>query len=307
MRTYRILLQILGVLLILVGICLYDLFSFLGAFGLLICLLCVIPGLFFLLSPVYLKYKSEQNSQTSSHLSSQLPDWLQNGSAPSSIATSSPNVSTSSPPDPCAPVDIKPFGPCPEQKDGHPLQYSYNMAFTQTPGINVRTDVLVDCEREVDVQANGDLIELVFNDKVIGTISDSSKAQMVSDWKRKGFPCSAIVLRSCVEVILRFYRDKRIGNEWRQQDVFALTSYKSQSKQDMIFSLAPGDELDVDEDENYENSVVVSFSGEPIGKFPKKYALKCLNEGAYGVFFEKLEMTDGEYQDIARPIVRIYW
>ena len=352
MRTYRILLQILGVLLILVGIKLYNLFSFLGAFGLLICLLCVIPGLFFLLASIYLKYKSEQDSQTSSPSPSQLPDWLQSNPTPSSTETSSPNVSPSSSPTPRVtndrpaettagfsnltqnplhsnnssrntnnnslpdwltnnsqpgPVDIKPFGPYPGQKDGHPLQYSYNRPFTKIPGIDIRADVLVDREREVDVQANGDLIELVFNGKVIGTISDSSKAQMVSDWKRKGFPCSAIVLRSCVEVVLRFYRDKRIGNEHRQQNVFALTAYKSDDKQDTILCLSPSDELDLEEDWDHEDSVIVLGIGEPIGKLPKKYATKYLNEGAYCVYFEKYEEVDDEYNYIVKPFIRIYW
>lgn len=347
MRTYRILLQILGILFILVGIGLYKLFSFVGTFALVVLIICTIPGVFFLLLPIHLKRAFERDRQRLASLHSQPSSQLRNRSASTSAETPSPNISTSSSRVPIdrtvettpgfsnltqnplhsnnqsrnnsslpdqltssqqpGPDDIKPFGPYPGQKDGHPLQYSYNRPFTKIPGIDIRADVLVDREREVDVQANGDLIELVFNGKVIGTISDSSKAQMVSDWKRKGFPCSAIVLRSCVEVVLRFYRDKRIGNEQRQQDVFALTAYKSSSKQDTILCLSPGDELDLEEDWEHEDSVIVLGIGEPIGKLPKKYATKYLNEGAYCVYFEKYEEVDDEYNYIVKPFIRIYW
>ena len=430
MRTYRILLQILGILFILVGIGLYKLFSFVGTFALVVLIICTIPGIFFLLLPIHLKRALERDMQrlaslhgqpssqlrnrsaststeaSSSNVStsssrvpidrpvetttgfsnltqnplhsnnqsrsnSSLPDWLRNAPdqqptethtptvtaptsrvvhnlpevnssassnlVPNSTGSNNESRSTNSIPDwlqdlPAqrpprtnpsrntdnlpdqltssqqpGPDDIKPFGPYPGQKDGHPLQYSYNRPFTKIPGIDIRADVLVDREREVDVQANGDLIELVFNGKVIGTISDSSKAQMVSDWKRKGFPCSAIVLRSCVEVVLRFYRDKRIGNEHRQQNVFALTAYKSDDKQDTILCLSPGDELDLEEDWDHEDSVIVLGIGEPIGKLPKKYATKYLNEGAYCVYFEKYEEVDDEYNYIVKPFIRIYW
>lgn len=205
------------------------------------------------------------------------------------------------------PVDIKPFGSYPDQKSGHPLQYSYTLSFIKTPGINIRADVLVDREREVDVRAAGEQIELIFNGQIIGTIANPSKAKMVSDWEKKGFPCSAIVLRSCTEVVLRFYRDKRIGNEWRPQDVFALTAYKSSSKQEMILSLSPGDELEFEEDWNHENSVIVLCMSEPIGKLPKKYATKYLEEGAHSAYFEKYEEMDDEYDYIVKPFIRIYW
>lgn len=251
-------------------------------------------------------------SNNASRNTNSIPDWLRDlpGQRPPRTNSSRntdnlPDQLTSS--QQPGPDDIKPFGPYPGQKDGHPLQYSYNRPFTKIPDIDICADVLVDREREVDVQANGDLIELVFNGKVIGTISDSSKAQMVSDWKRKGFPCSAIVLRSCVEVVLRFYRDKRIGNEHRQQNVFALTAYKSDAKQDTILCLSPGDELDLEEDWDHEDSVIVLGIGEPIGKLPKKYATKYLNEGAYCAYFEKYEEVDDEYNYIVKPFIRIYW
>lgn len=259
----------------------------------------------------------------------QLPDWLSSAQTPTpEMATGSGEFSgltqnplktdqpskqpsdlpvwlTNAPQ--AAPAEIKSFGPYPEQKEGHPLQYSYTLPFTKTPGINIQSDVLVDQEREADVRANGKHIEVLFNDQIIGTIDDPSKAKMVSDWEKKGFPCSAIILRSCTEVVLRFYRDKRLGNEWRPQDVFALIAYKSSSKQEMILSLSSGDELEFEEDWDHENSVIVLCMGEPIGKLPKKYAEKYLSEGAHSVYFEKCEEVADEYDYIVKPFIRIYW
>ena len=191
----------------------------------------------------------------------------------------------------------------PHKKNGQPIRYVYTRYIVPIAGVNVEKTVLGDSEKEVDIRSNGTNIELLYNGMVFGTITDEEKAKMVSDWYKKGLPCNAILLAPGDRVNLRFYKDKRIGNEYRTQDVIQLLNYKSEEKQDTITFLENGDELDLEEDDDQE-TVYVSYAGAQIGKLPKKYAIKYLEEGAYAAFFEKSDMNEN---DISVPFVRIYW
>lgn len=199
---------------------------------------------------------------------------------------------------------VKKMGIYPSRKEGHPIRYAYRMGFTAADGVDVITDILGDAEKEVAVKADGDRIALIYNGVCFGHINDSDKALMLSDWERKGFPCSAIILATGNEVNLRFYKDKRIGLDYREQTVCKLTSCKSGSKQDTISCMEVGDEVELEEDYDRDDAVIVYYTGDPIGKLPKKQAVKFLEEGAYAAFLEKLE-EDDDCNEI--PYIRIYW
>ncbi len=203
-------------------------------------------------------------------------------------------------------IEVRSLPNFPVHKDGHPIRYAYVLPFIAAESVNVAQDVLGDIEKEVNVQSEGDRIALLYNGMVFGYIENANKAEMVSDWQRKQLPCSAILLRSGDKVNLRFYHDKRIGAEYREQTIHKLTGCKSDKKQESIWCMSVGDELSLEEDFDHEGSVLVfcCATGDAIGKLPKKVAERFLQEGAYAAYIETLD-DDEEGRTI--PSIRIYW
>lgn len=203
------------------------------------------------------------------------------------------------------PVSVKKMGVYPKQVNGHPIRYTYVFAFEPLAGVDVEKDILAGEERVVDTKPIDSGIELSLNGRIFGIIHDKQKSEMLSDWERKGFPCHAILLASGNQVNLRFYQDRRIGHEWREQTVVALVSFKSESKQDGISFLTPGDEVKMTEDYEKECHVdVEGMTGEPIGALPKKVAERYIHNGAHAAYFERgVELDDG----IIKPLIHIYW
>lgn len=196
----------------------------------------------------------------------------------------------------------------PTKKDGHPIQYAYVLDIDPADGVDLFDDIIQDTEKFVIPSPAGNEIILIYEDKLIGKISNPEKAKMLSDWIKKGFPYDAILRADGKTINLRFYRDKRTGNEYREQTVIAWTSYKSQAKQDALSFLEPGDALDLEENYGREDAVDVLYDGlEKIGSLPKKIAHRVLEEGAYGAFYEKSESQDTDDGEIIKPYIRIYW
>ncbi len=196
------------------------------------------------------------------------------------------------------------------QKDNQPLKYAYDFDVVPAPGIDVIKDILGTAEKYVKPVPAGNEIVLRYDGRVFGKILDHKKAEMLADWIRGGFPFEAI-LRTNGKVNLRFYKDKRKGNEFREQTVTALTAFKSESRQTIIGFLEPGEELEPSENFERQDTVDILYMGiDKIGSLPKKLAQRYINEGAYGVFYEKGEDTEDvdKYGDpVIRPYVRIYW
>ena len=215
----------------------------------------------------------------------------------------SPSQSYPHPHESKSPTQIKKYK-FPKRVDGHLIQYAYGMNFTPLEGVDVTRDILNGEERLVEVVSNGSIIDLYFNERKFGYIQDQSKAQMVFDWKYKGFPCHAILLSSDNKVNLRFYRDKRIGNETREQTIVALISYKSVRKQEIIEFLENGDELIFEENYDKEDAVDIIAECDKIGSLPKKIAVRYLQDGAFGAFYEHGEEND---EGIITPYIRIFW
>lgn len=123
-----------------------------------------------------------------------------------------------------------------------------------------------------------------------------------------GDPYLAVLRAPGDKVSFAFYKDKRKGNEYREQTVTTLTGFKSKAKQQTISLLEKGDELELEEDFNHEGSVIVSYIGDPIGNLPKKTADKFLQDGVYAAFFEKSEeIESSDCEMIEKPSIRIYW
>ena len=196
--------------------------------------------------------------------------------------------------------------PLPSKIDGHPIQYAYIKDFEPQNGIDVTKDILDGEERIVEIHSSNENIELFWNGKIFGIIHDPQKAEMVSDWQRKGLPCHAILLSNGKQVNLRFYRDKRIGNEFREQTIVALSDYKSAAKQEVIEFLENGDELHLVEncDKDDAVDVIPRYDLDKIGSLPKEIAVKYLQEGAFGAFYERGDEND---DGVIKPYIRIFW
>lgn len=192
----------------------------------------------------------------------------------------------------------------PSKKDGAPMAYKYSVSFLLT---NEDALVMSMANKEYFLTAKeiDGSFHLFSGDTDIGVLLQ--REEMMRDWIKRDDPYLI-----CVEKIsgdsdmctafLAFYKDKRKGNDWREQSVVALTSYKSEEKQENIMFLEEGEELSLEDD--LDDHVVVYSGGLEIGKLPAKYARRFLEDGAYAVFFERTEETD-DWKE--KPYVRIYW
>ena len=170
----------------------------------------------------------------------------------------------------------------PYKKDGAPLAYKYNVSFSLSDvGIS---DIFKNQPQLIAKQIDQD-IHLFSGDIDLGVLIE--RADMVSDWLRRGDPYLAVVnqvINESCHITLAFYRDKQKQYEGREQTVTALTGYKAEQKQDTITCLTAGD---------------------VIGSLPKKYAVRFIKEGAALIIFDHYDEDEDTF--IAKPFVKIYW
>lgn len=193
----------------------------------------------------------------------------------------------------------------PEKKDGVPLAYRYSVHFAPSNLEAVLTAAKAE-HWHLSAKQIGSEIHLFSEETDIGVLTE--RADMVSDWIRRGEPYLVILERVNSEtrctVMLVFYRDKQKYYVNREQTVTALTAFKSEAKQDALSCLGEGDELALEEDWDKEDSVIVTFMGDAIGKLPKKYSQKYISDGAALIVLDHMEEDD---EFIKMPYVRIYW
>lgn len=209
-----------------------------------------------------------------------------------------------------SPAPVKKMGFYPEHADGQPLQYSYRLEFEPEPGVDVRADILAGEEKIVQVgydDETGDVL-LVHEGTLFGRIHNAQQANMVRDYLGRKNPVGAILLEDCKTVVLRYYRDRRIGQEWREQTVVKLQNCKSTRRQELIASLTPGDELDIEEDEEGSGKLYVTEKGQPIGTIPAKLARRFYDDGGYLIAVERIiDETDDDFKHWELPELRIFW
>lgn len=143
----------------------------------------------------------------------------------------------------------------------------------------------------------------------IGTLT--ARVDMLRDWIKHDEPYRIYIERlsdekGCTAFIV-FYRDKISHYAWCEQSVVALTSFSIESKQDSIGSLSENDEIYLEEHDTTDGAVVVSdLFGDPIGRLPKKYATRFLEDGARFACVDHIE-EDEEHDFALKPYIRIYW
>lgn len=193
----------------------------------------------------------------------------------------------------------------PEEKDGAPLAYRYSVPFVPSD----LDAVLAAAKAErwyLSAKQIGKEIHLFSEETNLGILTE--RADMVSDWLKRGEPYLIILERVNSEtgctVMLVFYRDKQKYYANREQTVTALTAFKAEAKQDVLSCLGEGDELELEEEWDKEDSAVVTFMGDAIGRLPKKYAQKYISDGAALVVLDHMEEDD---EFVKKPYVRIYW
>lgn len=196
----------------------------------------------------------------------------------------------------------------PEWKDGAERYNCYRVKIKVTDGETLVSHALAKDYMLEPKEIDGEF-HLLSSGADIGILLD--RDDMLRDWIVRGDPyflCLEHVLKETPEEgctgQIAFYRDKRKGQEWREQTVTPLTAYRSDQKQSLIWDIKEGAHLVLRKDSDYADSVVVIWQGSVIGKLTKNQAKRYLEEGAYSAFFERREY-DKDYKD--KPYIRIYW
>lgn len=213
------------------------------------------------------------------------------------------SVTPNRPPQPSTKAKSKPRK---EWVDGAPLAYNYVLPFVPASLPNTNG-----VEIEADVKSTEDTIEYWVAGVLAGHTQDRTKAEMVRDFISKGEPCIAYILPDRTNVNLRFFRDRRKGQEWRKQTVIVPVNYKGSNQQEIISCLREGEPLLLDEDEK---PGTIFSHGDPIGKLRAADIKRTDEIGIYGLFVEKIEktkITTDEYsmesKTVYVPHIRIIW
>lgn len=106
------------------------------------------------------------------------------------------------------------------------------------------------------------------------------------------------------KMVHRYRKDRRAKNEWRQQSIVPLISYESTEKQYLISLLKNGEELHLEEVYSDIDYVEILADGEEIGRFPKEYETRCLEEGAHSAYLERVEEDESGN---LKPYLHVYW
>lgn len=196
----------------------------------------------------------------------------------------------------------------PERIDGAPLVYQYPDVMTKLLNEDILYEAADKGQWEFDVQKVGDDYHLFILDTDAAILRDKRREEMLDDWIRRDDPYKALLNKLTADgtltIFLAFYRDRRKGQEYREQSVVTLTGYKSEEVQDILLGYGEGDPLELEESDEKEGRIDVVKDGFRLGSLPAKIAKRCEDADPY-VFVESVELDDdGKYYV---PTVRIYW
>lgn len=141
----------------------------------------------------------------------------------------------------------------------------------------------------------------------LGALTERTK--MTSDWLKKGDPIKAWLSsfgQKGDSVFIAFYRNEQARLAYRETSVTKLTNYANSDAQDSLLTACEGDPLTFDEDFDSDapEGTVWVCNVFPIGRLPKKYASRYIDESAAAVFLDRKDYDDnGKWV----PYVKIYW
>lgn len=187
----------------------------------------------------------------------------------------------------------------PTKVGSHPLQYQYIFSFDLLPGTK-----LPDVTDEISVSAQDSKIILSANGSAFGEILNPRKAEMVQDFQRCNYPVLTILEGVGQHVKMGFYRDRRTGNEWREQVVIPLVPYMTARSQKALLEADPDEELCWgDYSPNYE-AQDVRVGEIKIGRLPDE----IIKRNPYLIYLERVETYETQKSGtVYIPYVRLYF
>lgn len=202
---------------------------------------------------------------------------------------------------------VPPLTEKPPVIDGHPLRYRYRLGFEPSDESGAR-QLLQSClDHEVGLKVDGERLQLVKDDTVLGKTPESKFARMVADFKESGEPVRAIIRDTCGEFELQFYRDLKRRNTWRAQTVTYLLGYQTEEIQRNIQYADIGMELQLDEDRTPGHYIQVFACGRKLGVLPLAPSERVRNEYVFLVTMEKVEAEGSADAPTYVPYVRLFW
>lgn len=200
--------------------------------------------------------------------------------------------------------DHRPSFFIPSQIDGASIKYKYTVPIEVT-NYPVLLDAAQNKQWQLFPKLVGDEVHIFTGNTDAGILRD--RADMMKDWMKHGDPYIAAVQNLNTEtkectVFLGFYKDRRKGQEGREQSVVKLQPFKTEERKLSMSLMSPGLEFSFEEEDD---KVYIVDGGEKIGRLTGAAEKKYNDAGAYGVFFEKQEEDDET--DTVIPYVRIYW
>lgn len=197
----------------------------------------------------------------------------------------------------------------PSWKDGCKKQYSYTVKLHLTNKAKLVEQAMAK-EFMLEPVLVGDEVHVLSGGADVGILLE--RCDMVKDWLKRGDPYFLCVQSlmddgtpTCTALLV-FYRDRRKGQEHREQTVVSLVGYKSDEVQNNICLLHEGEELEIEEDDE-EEQMNVTVDGLFLGRLPAKIVKRYEEDDVYGVFFEGTEDEETSKGNVDKPLVRIIW
>lgn len=198
----------------------------------------------------------------------------------------------------------------PSWKDGCKKQYSYTVKLHLTNKAKLVEQAMAK-EFMLEPVLVGNEVHVLSGGADVGILLE--RCDMVKDWLKRGDPYFLCVQSlmdddtSTCTALLVFYRDRRKGQEHREQTVVSLVGYKSAEVQNNICLLHEGEELKIEEGDEREGQMNVTVDGLFLGRLPTKIVKRYEEDDVYGVFFEGTEDEETSKGNVDKPLVRIIW
>lgn len=195
--------------------------------------------------------------------------------------------------------------------NGKHLSYEYIADFTPV-NLEAVHSLIEDTSLQTNHQFKWELgdgkVKLLYGGEYAGDLY--FKFDMFSDYARRGDPVVVYLkkvddMAGEYEVEIAFFRDKEKQYQYREQTVVALTAYKKEDRQDIISTMEPGDEIEVEYDS--EKDKYVAVYGDIIGTFPAKIGERLEEQDPTFVIFDSADETEDGDEIIYKPYVKIYW